>query len=188
MLIRAVAVVTVVTAVAGGIAYASIPDSNLVVHGCYKTKAGNLRVIDTGLGAVCKKGETALPLAAAVPNAAWVTAAVGNTTQLFDTGVVAVSLQCISNNSVIHVDATDGGNLDMEAVQNVGATLATTATTTNTGVTFTATGQFVTLLISFHGGASPGTTVQTLHLWSQQASAGHGNNCFSQGQWFPSYA
>ena len=116
-------------------------------------------MIDTAVTVVCKKGETAVALADAVPNSGWVAAAVGNTAQLFDTGAVAVSLQCISNN----------------------------ATTTNTGITFTATGQFVTLLVSFHNPGTSGTTVQTLHLWSQQASAGHNNQCFEQGQWFASY-
>lgn len=51
--------VVVVGLVAAGIAYASIPDSNGVLHGCY-AKSGNLRVIDTDLGAVCKKKETAV--------------------------------------------------------------------------------------------------------------------------------
>jgi hypothetical protein len=58
---RRVAILVVVVAglVAAGIAYASIPDSNGVLHGCY-AKSGNLRVIDTDLGAVCKKKETAV--------------------------------------------------------------------------------------------------------------------------------
>jgi hypothetical protein len=38
---------------AGGVAYASIPDSSGVIHGCYKTSNGQLRVIDTGLGQTC---------------------------------------------------------------------------------------------------------------------------------------
>jgi hypothetical protein len=33
---------------AAGIAYATIPDSGGVIHGCYDTKTGALRVIDTG--------------------------------------------------------------------------------------------------------------------------------------------
>jgi hypothetical protein len=35
---------------AGGIAYATIPDSSGVIHACYKTNQGTLRVIDTGQG------------------------------------------------------------------------------------------------------------------------------------------
>ena len=51
---------------AGGIAYATIPDSAGVIHGCY-TKAsnstqpvGSLRVVDTGLGQSCALNEVAL--------------------------------------------------------------------------------------------------------------------------------
>jgi hypothetical protein len=46
---------------AAGIAYASIPDSGGVIHGCYANKDGSLRVIDTGSGGACDaKKETAL--------------------------------------------------------------------------------------------------------------------------------
>jgi len=49
------------SALAGGIAYASIPDSSGVIHGCYANKDGSLRVIDTGSGSTCDaKKETAL--------------------------------------------------------------------------------------------------------------------------------
>ena len=41
---------------AGGVAYASIPDGG-VIHGCYKTQNGQLRVIDSG---GCGPSETAL--------------------------------------------------------------------------------------------------------------------------------
>ena len=45
-----IALVVGVGVAAGGIAYASIPDSSGVIHGCYQ-KNGNLRVIDsTGKG------------------------------------------------------------------------------------------------------------------------------------------
>jgi hypothetical protein len=44
-----------------GIAYATIPDSGGVIHGCYTTKDGSLRVIDPGAGGACDaKKETAL--------------------------------------------------------------------------------------------------------------------------------
>jgi hypothetical protein len=33
--------------VAGGIAYATIPDAGGVIHGCYQKNQGTLRVIDT---------------------------------------------------------------------------------------------------------------------------------------------
>lgn len=43
-----------------GIAYGSIPDGQGVIHGCYQTQGGQLRVIDTGKGALCTQFETAL--------------------------------------------------------------------------------------------------------------------------------
>lgn len=44
-----------------GAAYAAIPDSNGVIHGCYANSDGSLRVIDSGAGQSCKaKKETAL--------------------------------------------------------------------------------------------------------------------------------
>src|SRR5262245_27863234 len=45
---------------AGGIAYASIPDASGVIHGCYKTNGGSLRVIDTAAGGMCLSSETPL--------------------------------------------------------------------------------------------------------------------------------
>jgi hypothetical protein len=59
------AAVVVALAVAG-IAYASIPDSAGVIHGCYSkasstsTPPGSLRVVDTGLGQSCGLNEVAL--------------------------------------------------------------------------------------------------------------------------------
>jgi hypothetical protein len=48
-------------ATAGGIAYASIPDSGGAIHGCYASKDGALRVIDPGAGETCDtRRETAL--------------------------------------------------------------------------------------------------------------------------------
>jgi hypothetical protein len=61
-----VAVAVVATLVAAGIAYATIPDSAGVIHGCYsKTSSttlppGSLRVVDTGLGQSCGQNEVAL--------------------------------------------------------------------------------------------------------------------------------
>jgi hypothetical protein len=43
-----------------GIASAAIPDSGGVIHGCYKTSDGKLRVINTEAGQTCSSGETAL--------------------------------------------------------------------------------------------------------------------------------
>jgi hypothetical protein len=44
---------------AGGIAWADIPDSG-VIHGCYKTVGGSLRVIDASAGRQCTAGEKSL--------------------------------------------------------------------------------------------------------------------------------
>src|SRR5216684_3332466 len=42
-----------------GVAYASIP-TNGIIHGCYKTLEGKLRVIDPSNGDECAQSETAL--------------------------------------------------------------------------------------------------------------------------------
>jgi hypothetical protein len=57
----AVAAVALV-AVGAGAAYATIPDGNGVIHGCYTTmlNRGQLRVIDTAKGQACNPGEQAL--------------------------------------------------------------------------------------------------------------------------------
>ena len=41
-----------------GVAYATIPDSGGVIHGCYLKAVGSLRVIDPGAGQHCTKAET----------------------------------------------------------------------------------------------------------------------------------
>jgi hypothetical protein len=51
-----------VLGLAAGIAYATIPDSGGVIHSCYNASSnpsGQLRVIDTDLGAKCAKNEKA---------------------------------------------------------------------------------------------------------------------------------
>jgi hypothetical protein len=47
-------------ALGGGIASATIPDSGGVIHACYKSQNGQLRVIDTAKGDTCLPSETAL--------------------------------------------------------------------------------------------------------------------------------
>lgn len=42
---------------AGGAAYAAIPDSNGVINGCYQKHVGNLRVIDPSAGQTCRHSE-----------------------------------------------------------------------------------------------------------------------------------
>lgn len=49
-----------VLAVAAGVAYAAIPDSGGVIHGCYNRSNGQLRVIDPGAGENCKTPESVL--------------------------------------------------------------------------------------------------------------------------------
>ena len=52
--------VVVLGLAAGGIAYASIPGSNGVIHGCYQKINGQLRVIDPGAGGTCTTSENPL--------------------------------------------------------------------------------------------------------------------------------
>ena len=46
--------------VCAAVAYATIPDAAGVIHGCYNTVNGNLRVIDVGAGQTCKPVEAPL--------------------------------------------------------------------------------------------------------------------------------
>jgi Collagen triple helix repeat (20 copies) len=43
--------------VAGGVAFAAIPDSSGVINGCYQKNVGNLRVIDPSAGDSCRPSE-----------------------------------------------------------------------------------------------------------------------------------
>jgi hypothetical protein len=47
-------------AATAGVAYSAIPDGNGVIHGCYTSATGALRVIDTEASGTCRGGETAL--------------------------------------------------------------------------------------------------------------------------------
>ena len=53
------AIALLVLLVAGGVAYATIPDDHGVIHGCYTRSGGALRVIDAGV-TNCTSKETAL--------------------------------------------------------------------------------------------------------------------------------
>jgi hypothetical protein len=55
----AAAVTTTIAIIAGGVAYATIPDSGGVIHGCYQNIKGTLRVIDSSTS-TCAKNETKL--------------------------------------------------------------------------------------------------------------------------------
>jgi len=55
-----VLVVAVAAFAVASVVQASIPDSGGVIHGCYITGHGQLRVIDTGQGGNCSPNETAL--------------------------------------------------------------------------------------------------------------------------------
>jgi hypothetical protein len=55
----AFAAILLAVAAGGGIAYATIPDSNGVIHGCYAARSGALRIIDDA-AQTCGKSETAI--------------------------------------------------------------------------------------------------------------------------------
>jgi hypothetical protein len=59
-LVVAAAAAVAVAITGGAIAYASIPDANGVIHGCYTVKGGSLRVIDTAKGQTCATGQHSL--------------------------------------------------------------------------------------------------------------------------------
>jgi hypothetical protein len=54
-----VAALVALLVVAGGVAYATIPDSSGVIHGCYKNNGGDLRVIDDATQS-CARNETSI--------------------------------------------------------------------------------------------------------------------------------
>jgi hypothetical protein len=56
----AVPIALVVLLAAGGIAYASIPDSAGVIHGCYQKSTGSLSVINTDAGQKCSSTQNPL--------------------------------------------------------------------------------------------------------------------------------
>jgi hypothetical protein len=47
-------------ALAGAVAYATFPDSGGIIHGCYNTTNGQLRIIDPSAGQTCKVPEAPL--------------------------------------------------------------------------------------------------------------------------------
>jgi hypothetical protein len=56
----AIAVIAATALAVGGIAYATIPDSTGVIHGCFEPASGKLRVIDTDAGRTCRTDEASL--------------------------------------------------------------------------------------------------------------------------------
>src|SRR5262249_24575393 len=79
-----------ILAIAAGVAYATIPDSGGVIHGCYQKLNGQLRVINTSTGGACnntsevaldwnKTGATGPPGATGPAGATGITGATGAT-------------------------------------------------------------------------------------------------------------
>jgi hypothetical protein len=56
---RLIGLVAALLGLAGGVAYATIPGSDGVIHGCYAKSGGALRVLDASVTG-CKSGETSL--------------------------------------------------------------------------------------------------------------------------------
>lgn len=55
---RAAAAVVVLALASGGVAYATIPDSSGVIHGCYTKRGGVLSVVDLSAGQTCSSFQT----------------------------------------------------------------------------------------------------------------------------------
>src|SRR5262249_37838350 len=90
---------------AGGVAYASIPDSHGVVHGCYDKK-GNLRVSDTG----CAGNETPLNWNQSGPSGAQgVTGATGPSGPKGDSGPSGPAGTLTSFDDLAGTSCTSGG-------------------------------------------------------------------------------
>jgi len=78
--------------------YASIPDSAGVIHGCYQTSNGSLRVIDTDAGGKCSSGENPLnwnqtgPVGPRGPSDAFLASDGGKPISLTGTTLVSLTL------------------------------------------------------------------------------------------------
>src|SRR3990172_1439612 len=57
---RAALGVGLLVLIGSGMVYATIPDSDGTIGGCYENHNGKLRVIDTDAGEQCKKNESAI--------------------------------------------------------------------------------------------------------------------------------
>ena len=83
---------------AGGIAYASIPDSAGGIHGCYQKANGSLRVVDTEAGGKCSSTENLLqwnqsgPAGPRGPSDAYLASDGGKPISLTGTTLVSVTL------------------------------------------------------------------------------------------------
>jgi hypothetical protein len=117
-------------ALVGGIAYATIPDSAGVIHGCYRTQSGQLRVIDSG---GCSPSEAALnwnqtgPAGPPGPSGtlAWAHVA-SNGTLLGSSGNVAVAragpgYYCVA----VTGDTAHAAMAVLDANANIGGTIQT---------------------------------------------------------------
>ena len=103
--VRLVALATIaITLAAGGIAYASIPDSNGVVHTCYSQAQGTWRPIDYPTQK-CKSGETQLDLNQTGPKGP--PGPKGDTGPTGPTGPAGPA-----SGGHLYVNANDGTNLD----------------------------------------------------------------------------
>jgi hypothetical protein len=125
---RVYALAAFTTCAVGGIAYADIPDSNGIVHGCYKsssTDQGALRVIDREAGQTCRNNENALQWAQAyaAPAKTNVNQGAGNSLIFpgdFNLGAATVSITApvkgrVLVNGMTTVQGLDPGNTFMAA-------------------------------------------------------------------------
>jgi hypothetical protein len=140
-LVLALAVGGVLFGVAS-VVQAAIPDSHGVIHGCYKTSGGALRVIDTATSAKCLASETALnwnqagptgsrgvtgatggagpsgpkgPSGPQGPSDAW-NKLIGPEGDLGDTAIDVVTLNLPSGNYVVSAGGTFVADSDGDAV------------------------------------------------------------------------
>ena len=73
-----------VLVVGGSVAYANIPDSRGLIHGCYDKTNGILRVIDTEAGQTCKRSEQPTAWAASSPRLTCPEGTIASTGVCFD--------------------------------------------------------------------------------------------------------
>jgi len=85
----------------GGVAYAAIPDSEGVIHGCFNKQNGNLRVVESG--GACRSSESAIdwnqqgppgPPGGGVRDLGQIVVAGNDSQVLFSEGPLTVTGQC----------------------------------------------------------------------------------------------
>jgi hypothetical protein len=175
----AVACVVVVAIAVGGIAYASIPDSNGVIHGCYVKTTGKLRVIDSA-GNECLSSEKPLSWSQGLSSAYLDASSSANSPQIVPAGNAA-SFDTVLNVSgiTVGIGGTDftvaaGGVYQVTVALQTGSLIRAQLTVNGVGVgpsllldSFNTTSTFTRLL-----SVNAGDTIRLVNISESPGNVG----------------